>query len=162
MRNYNWDIRDWLIRLDWRLRNRDEHIAWLYVILKPLTSLHARFLDVNASVDYRVLFNSQQRIFSDALNDLFDSEDRRIRVVTGTDDIPRTFTYYKSEVNTPRYAYYENEAGTERFTFFTSESAQLAKFIVYVPSALSGDETRIRAWINYYKLADKTYTIIYE
>lgn len=138
---------------------KSRHLAWLRVLLTPLKELHQDFLTKKIDLDFKTRFNSQQMLFTAFLNDKFDAEDRRIRVVTGTDALPLYYTYFKSENKAKRYKYFKSEGQPVRYRYFRHEQPNRNRFIVYVPTEYQDKEAQIRGWIDYYKLADKKYTI---
>lgn len=160
--NYSWDIREWIERFDWRLKAMAVHIAWIYALLKPIKDKHDELLLVNADIDLKVRYNSQQKVFAALLNKLFDDTLQRIRVVTGIDSHTPYYIYSVADGATPRFLYSEADAGEPATYLYPKPSGAVASFKVYAPASLAADETRLKAWIDYYKLADKTYVIIYE
>jgi hypothetical protein len=160
---YSWNIRLWIEKtLPWFMA-MPTRIAWLYVLLKPLENIHARFTSLNTDLDLKVKYSSQQLLFAAVLNKIFDNGLKRIRVQTDSDSLPVIYVKFKAEDVVPQlYSYLKSEAKPVKYIYNKSEYDNTAGFTVYVPNSLSGIEPRIRGWIDYYKLAEKTYTIIYE
>jgi len=157
---YEWEIRSWVSRtIGWFVR-KDALVAWIYSLLIPLENLHLKFIAKNVDLDFRTNYNSQQKVFAALLNNVFGTE--TIRVETSSDLIPPFYVYYKIEAKPKKYLFFKSESKPSRFTRFKSESNPSNNFIVYAPASLASDEARLRAWINYYKLAGKNYIIIYE
>lgn len=159
---YTWNIRFWVERILPSFLRKPIQIAWIYSLLKPLDDLNQDFLDKVLFLDRKSKFNSQQMKFAHVLNDVFDSSSRRIRVETVSKSVQATYIFLSSENETPEYVFLASEGQTPLYLRTKQELDELKGFVVYVPSSLSSEEARLKSWINYYKLADKTYKIIYE
>lgn len=137
--------------------------GWLESLIYPLTILHQLFLEFRSKSLYKVRHNSQIVYMEAVLNDEFDNDLRRIRIVNNEfDNIlylyepleRREVFIYEPEDNKPVYLAeaYLNEEGVD--------------FIVYVPPDLQPVEaelnaylTKMRGLIDYYKLYSKNYKI---
>lgn len=161
MRNYNWNISQWVRQMDWRLL-RPANFAFMRWLLSQVDLMHGWFLAKNVELDFRTKFNSQQKVFEHLLNSLFDASLRRIRIVTGNDDIIQRFIYFKSEAQPVNYSYFLSESALPEYVYSSVEQQSTGVFIVYLPFALQPQISSIISWLNYYKLADKKYIIIYE
>lgn len=162
MINYEWDISAWVNRMLVDFLRTAKQKAWLEVLLSPLADLHALFLLVNADIDLKTRYNSQQKRFAAVLNLKLDPAQNRIRVITGSDAKPLPYTYFKNEGKPKRYIYFNDEGATPPHIYFEHEHFDQALFIVFAPASLAADEIRLKAWINYFKLANTSYIIIYE
>jgi len=162
IKDFNWDIRDWIERTIWRKWRQTAFVAWVYSLLKPLETLS---LDLKAkSLHYRriIQHNSQQMVLSGILNEVFDSVSQRIRVETVADQEIRLYIRKLSEGIPPKvFIRLNSEVFDKVYIRYANETSGGA-FIVYVPSSLMAKEDEIKAWVDYFKLADKQYTIIYE
>lgn len=160
--NYSWNIANWVPRMLPLKRRTEFTIAWLVACLSGVQVLVNDFSTKCQEWDFRVLYNSQQKVLSALLNKLFDATSKRIRVETIADIIPPMIVYHDSELPEAPVVYFDSEsAPMDVIINHDSESASALDFRVFVPSALSGLEEQIKAWINRYVLADKQYEIIY-
>ncbi|KAB2918675.1 MAG: hypothetical protein F9K23_00630 [Bacteroidetes bacterium] len=158
---YLWNIRDWIERvLPYFLRDA-KNIAWLYVLLNPVETLHGFFLSTAGELDYKLKYNSQQKVLAALLNNVFDDTLRRIYIVTNSDGSPVYYLYKIVEGEPPLYVYKTSESASPRYVYTIPEQIVSGQFTVYVPAALSVSESLIIARVNYYKLAGTTFTIKY-
>jgi hypothetical protein len=91
------------------------------------------------------------------LNDRYDISNRRIRI---TDALVYSSLYlYQEEENKPVFFYAEAESAPA-FVFTEEEvGLQTVDFYVLVPSVITFNENELRALLDAYKLAGKTYKI---
>lgn len=137
-------------------------IAWLKVLVFPISKIHHRFLLKQRLDSYKLSHNGQACHLRKVLNDAFDSTLRRIQIVDGN-RFEKSFIYTKGE-NKPqflgiKYIY-------DRSVFDDTG----ADFLVLIPlelwnrkkTQISIGEYRfydIEAIVDYYKLASKRYKI---
>lgn len=144
------------------IRNQS-NVAFIYSFIKPLELIHNQFKEFRSKSLYKVRHNSQIVYMEAVLNDEFDNDLRRIRIVNNEfDNIlylyepleRREVFIYEPEDNKPVYLAeaYLNEEGVD--------------FIVYVPPDLQPVEaelnaylTKMRGLIDFYKLYSKNYKI---
>lgn len=160
--DYSWNIGAWIPRRLPFKRRTDITISWLKAQLAPLQEKADEFAAKCTDWDFRVKYNSQQKVLASLLNKLFDPTSKRIRVETVSDLIGAVVLFHDTELPEASVIYHDSE--TEPVPVIInhdSETAAAVDFRVFVPTSLTGDEDRIRAWINQYKLADKQYEIIY-
>ncbi len=158
---YLWNIKDWIERiLPYFLRNAVS-VAWLYVLIKPVETLHGLFLTVAAELDYKLKYTSQQKVLAALLNNVFDDTLRRIYIITNSDGSPVYYIYKIVEGEPPLYVYKTTESASPRYVYTIPEQTASGQFTVYVPTALSASESLIIARVNYYKLAGTSFTIKY-
>lgn len=162
MKSFNWNIPQWLSKYRRSLQANGILRSYVLVLLKPIEQLHQQLLDLKADFDLRMRYNSQQMAYAAVLNKIFDPIQKRIRVITGSDALPELYTYFHGETATTLYTYFDSEVSTPIYTYFDYENDNDGLIIVFAPLSLQPDEARLRGWIQYYKLADKKYQIIYE
>lgn len=159
--NYNWDIRAWIERtLPYFLRST-ALVAWLYVLLKPLETLHGYFIITANDIDTKLRYNSQQKVFAAVLNNLFDNSARRIYVTTDSDYNPTAVVFSESESNATMVVFSESEPDATAIIYSDLEVEKAGYFTVHVPTSLSSKEAEISQWVKYYKLAGTEFTIKY-
>lgn len=147
------------------LRKR-KMIAWLGAWVAPLKSLHYKFYQKRNALNgdlYRLAHNGQVCYLRKVLNDNFDNEKRRIRIIDANQ--------YESQ-----YIYTEGEQKPHHLgTIYLYRNADYADtgvdFIVKIPLEIwLGEKTetsqigeyrfyKIEAFIDFYRLAGKRYII---
>ena len=159
--NYSWNIFNWLNRYLVNFQAKSVQLAWLRSLLKPVQELHDKFIQFNTNINQITKYNSQQKVFAALLNKIFDNDLKRIRIVTSSEFKPRTYIFYKSEAKPLVKIYYKSE-DMPRFIYSKSEILINSTFIVYAPQSIDVNESRLKAFVNLYKLANTNYTIVYE
>ncbi|MFL0104985.1 hypothetical protein [Tenacibaculum maritimum] len=158
MFHYNTYKIDYTKLIDWLLptfKRTAKIKAYLKALLAPIVNLYTDFINFRKDIIYKIKHNGQVVYLQKALNDRFDSVQRRIYITDGIINEP---TYiYTHEEDKPVYL------GTKYI--YTREELKFkdVDFVVILPSSmlLSKEETiRMKSLINYYKLASKTYKII--
>ena len=132
-------------------------MAFAQVIISPIVSLHALFLDLRDAALYELNHNGQVCYLEGVLTDRFDFLNRRIYIDDGA-IILNTWVYRREEVK-PIYVRRTSES-TPYYLRRTSEISHGGTFVVHVPVAVTYDGAEMRALINKYKLAGKQYSII--
>ena len=126
--------------------------AWLFVLVKPLEDLHYQYLQFRKDMIYRLAHNSQVCYLRAALNDRFDRQLRRIKIVEGN-AFRRQYIYTDGEQK-PKFL------GT-MFLYDDSDYADTGvDFIVEVPIGLVFSIYEMQSLIEIYRLASKRYKIV--
>ena len=166
--NWNWNIDVWAVNETPAEVRKEPWLSFLRSLLKPVKVLYASFLTYRTDTIKKMRYNSQTIVLENLLNDMFDSTLRRITVVT-TYDIVNPPHLYQSSENNPLYVYTEAEYDAEPllervYLNQQSELGILYDFIVECAegSLTSNQETRLKAIVNYYKLAGKKPLFIYD
>ena len=159
--NYSWNISDWVNRTLPARKRQPVTISWLVALLTPLQTLSSAFAAWAIDSSYKANYNGQTIVLKSLLDDLFDPNDRSIEVLTLTDIKFITPLYFRSEAKPKFYTYFRSEATTNPYVYLRSERFSTNSFIVRVPSSQSSKNAEITQWINRYKIAGKTFTIIY-
>lgn len=132
-------------------------------IAEPFKNFLNDFAAFRAETDLKVQYSSSQLSLQTLLNKLFDSTLERIRIETTSDIISIEYGYLVDEVAPiATYYYLISETAPIEFDYLGSEIiAKAYSFEVRVPAALNTAETisKIAAWVNYYRLTSKTFTI---
>lgn len=125
-------------------------------LMTPLYTVQRFFLLYREEVIYKINHNGQVCCLRGVLNDTFDNSERRIRI---EDPYRNDFLilYQRPEMK-------QIDLGRELVSRRDSVSAEQLDFVVKVPLTLKSvdNESRMRAVINFYKLAGKQYRIDYE
>ena len=131
-------------------------IAFCKVLVTQLYTVQRLFLEYKEDTLYKMNHNGQVCFLQGALNDAFDRTLRRI-VVTDQERTDFLVIYQRSEMKEVRLGC------VEVYPRGTAMSDQI-DFVIKVPEELRSvdNEARLKAIVNYYKLAGKQYTINYE
>ena len=126
-------------------------IAWLRMLAAPLHKLLYTFQQARTADLYNLAHNSQVCYLRKALNDEFDSEQRRIRIEDGRQK-QRLYIYPRS-ANKPLYL-------GKIFLYQRGDYIDGGvDFIVVLPKDLTYDKYKLEALVNFYKLAGKRWQI---
>ena len=156
--NYNIDIPTYLSRILKRELRQPKLIALLGAVLKPFKDVNDEFVTLSNDTKYLLQFNGQTIYLEHYLNDQHDEVLRRIYIVT-VSEVNRVAIYFKTEGQAPLYIYRKSELETPVYIRRKTEAVSTTDFIVYVPSDITFDETAMRAQIDQFKQAGKTYII---
>lgn len=151
--NYN-RLTSWLLPIDWR---QILFTKWVNLLVFPLKVLYQDFIKYRKKKLYRLSHNSQVCYMEAVLNDAYDPALRRIRIQNGLFLQPVYF--YTPPEERPVYF------GTQYFYDPQDLITEGADFIVCIPEdlkpstiiALDSYLSDIKALVNSYKLASKTY-----
>ena len=126
-------------------------VAWLRALATPLHKLLYDFQQARTADLYNLAHNSQVCYLRKALNDEFDSEQRRIRIEDGKQK-QRLYIYPRS-ANKPLYL-------GRVFLYQRGDYIDGGvDFIVVLPKDLTYDKYKLEALVNFYKLAGKRWQI---
>lgn len=163
--NINWNLfSDNLLPLG--LRNL-QFREWIRSLLRPIKQLHLNFLNYRDHCLYRIKHNSQISYMEAVLNDLFDSGDRRIRIVNTVFKEPiyfyepeeqREVFHYEPDDNRPVYYREPDDFAGEGVDFIVCVPPDLRPATTSAERALL---TRMSGQIEYYKLYSKNYKIVW-
>ena len=128
--------------------------AWLELLVSGVSDTHYTWRNYRAENIYKLAHNSQKCYLRAALNDTFDVEQRRIRIDDGN-TFKRKYIYTDAEEK-PRFL------GTIYLYDDADYEDTGVDFIVIVPAGLDYSSVRMKALIDFYKLASKRYKIVTE
>lgn len=157
MKIYNIDyskLTTWLVPTFLR---KQKTLAFVRVLIEPVIKLYNDLIAFRNDVVYKINHNGQVVYLQKVLNDRFDPSERRIYITDGNINEP-TYIYTYLE-NKPIFLGKRHIYSREELKFRDVD------FVVVFPSnfLLKGEVLiRIKALVNYYKLASKTYEIINE
>lgn len=151
---YRFDVRLWI----WRLINPhqyQQHLSWLYALLKPYELLRDEFIDKTNDVAYQMAITGQvaylEKYLSDFLNVAVTIEDAekkaKIWLFNQSENRGTTYIYNASENQTPLYIYNKSEFGSEY------------DFVIELPNSLNGtvDLNLLRSMVKKYSAAGKRF-----
>ena len=148
---YNLNIDKLLVLLTPTFLRKPKLVAWLRTLATPLHKLLYDFQQARTSDLYNLAHNSQVCYLRKALNDEFDSEQRRIRIEDGKQK-QRLYIYPRS-ANKPLYL-------GKLFLYQRGDYIDGGvDFIVALPKDLTYDKYKLEALVNFYKLAGKRWQI---
>ncbi len=137
------------------------HIRWLWALLSPLEVLHETWQIMRGDNLYKLQHNGQVCYLRKVLNDEFDPELRRIYINDGLRH-QRKYIYTHAEEK-PKAIYTNQEVKNGETPFYLHPSSDYVEtgvdFIVWVPVDLNYNKYDMRALIDFYRLASKTYKI---
>lgn len=151
MKVFDIDIKKMNILLLPTFLRKRKTVAWLQALAEPPVTLHYTFIQKRNADLYKLAHNGQVCYLRKALNDTFDVEKRRIKIIDGN-KYSRAYIYTRAEQK-PNFLgkIYLRERGDYADTG--------VDFIVEVPSE-TYQEHEMKALINFYRLAAKRYKII--
>lgn len=132
-------------------------LRFLQACLKGLQTLNDKFNTFTLSTQEDIKFNGQKIYLTRRLNDLYDTDQRRIYIVREESITPKYF-FRNSESQTD-YIYRISEVHTPFYVGRTSELGNPYDFVVYVPVSLVYNEEAFNATIKRYIPSDKRYII---
>lgn len=150
----------WQTPFKWR---KPDHLALLSAVLLPINSLHQRFTYFRNFINYRLSITPQVVYLEKLLNDRFDPEFRRIRIIKPVPKNPLVL-FLKAEQKPkklgvkPRGGLFEDTGPWKLFT--KSETLMFTvDFIVQVPILVSFDMNELTAYLDIDVLPSKVYKV---
>lgn len=165
--NFNWDIDVWAVNETAEEVRKEPWLSYLRAVLKPVKVLYAQFLTYRGDTLKKMRYNSQQIVLQNLLNDMFDNTQRRITVTTIYDILKPPYVAQQSE-NQPLYVSTQAETDLDDdLIVYISQQSELGvnyDFIVECAdgSLTANQEIRLKAIVNYYRLASKKPLFIYD
>ncbi|WP_299459326.1 hypothetical protein [uncultured Microscilla sp.] len=153
----------WLIP-SYLKKEQARHLAWLQVMLAPIKTLYERFVAFRVATQLEIAISNQTMVLEEELNRRLGLS-REIVIINQTYQKNRRYIYYLSEASSLQYYRYSLSEITEKnllpkFSYTLGEFQGEFDFVVQTPALAADQQLQIRAFINKYKLPDKTYTII--
>lgn len=148
---YNLNIDKLLVLLTPTFLRKPKLVAWLRMLATPLHKLLYTFQQARTADLYNLAHNSQICYLRKVLNDEFDPQLRRIKIEDGHRNARRYI--YQRNVNRPLYL---------GKVFLYQRGAYIdggVDFVVVLPQGLEYDRYKLDAYVNFYKLAGKRWTI---
>jgi hypothetical protein len=163
--NYSFDVSKWLKLVLPACYRKTRLIAFFEALLCPLQSLHTSFVKFKNDILFRTSYNSQQGSLIALLNKVFadDIHAKRFTILTVSELKRKYFAPVStdnSDLEPDLYVGLGTESREPIYVGLAYEYDNIY-FLVYAPSEVIGRETEIKAWVNYYKFAGKSFKIIY-
>lgn len=159
MREYRFDVFKTIRQLMPYFLIKPVHYAWLKTLLVSVKNRHAEFLIYKQLQLANATVNSSVNRLTQALWDNFD-DTHTIYILQNTNFQDEPFIYLESDGVTPAYDYLESESHTpDEFDYLDGELTSNYNFIVRIPSALTGQQELIYAFVKKYVFSGITFTI---
>lgn len=158
---YDFDISLFVRRCTPPFLRKKPLLMWLESLLTPIKTIHSAFITYKGQKLYDLSITGQTINLERYLNDQFDDSQRRILIEHA--ESVNQYDYFLAEGQTPDYDYSISEAQTARFMYMIGEqtSSIVTDFAVQAPNSLNSKDAQIKANIDRYKLAAKTYSVNY-
>jgi len=132
-------------------------VAFLEAIVSPIDRLYGLFTTNRNANLYRLSVTPQVCFLEKALNDRFDVSQRRIYIEDGV-FYDEQYLYTEGE-SLDEYVYMQSE-NKDIYLYTRSETGSgSVDFIIVVPAGIRYNEAEMRALVDMYKLASKTFII---
>lgn len=136
---------------------------WITSLVQPLQVVISANVPYEEETRRRAMYNGQKIVLQDALNVIFGQAPNTIYILTNQDPVVLEYIYNEAEAPLVTYTFNEPEVDDPFFVYNEAEAGGGGSydFIVYVPVGIFTTELerRIKAEVNAYKLAGKTFTI---
>lgn len=133
--------------------------AFLKMLYRPLRNMLTTFYLFYDRIRYELAFGSTVIELEHLLNEMFDSVNRDIYITDAPEQIT-SFIFNESEGNEPIFLFNQSENEQGIYLYNQEEVDSLTAFIVWVPGTLSYNVDQLKALVNKYKTAGKSYIII--
>ncbi|QAA81425.1 hypothetical protein EI546_06630 [Aequorivita sp. H23M31] len=142
-------------------------LSFLRALISPFVSIHGSFFNFKTEAIYKTEHNASITLLQKVLNDHFDNVERRIFINNAS--ITATQHYYDKDQGEPLYFYDKDKGDPQWFFDMGTFNVYGSDFTVFLPIGMrplyEGDEerllTRIKAYLDYYKMFGTKYTIIW-
>jgi len=136
-------------------------LSWLEALLVPMRTLNDAFLVWVDARRVELTYNGQTIHMERMLNDIFDPQARRIKIVHSIDQ--REFDYFAGEGQQPDFDYWQSEGAGPRYLYllFEYDISQIDGFRVVLPVELAAIENQVIGQILRYKLATIHHELLY-
>lgn len=141
--------------------------AWLYSLVAPIKALHEKFLVFKAESIYKIEHTPQKYSMEKVLNEEFDPDLVRIYIEDG--EYFEQLYVFSQEEDQPIFVFDQSEYQPVFVYAQDDPEATSVDFNVVLPLVFENDfnigsnaRNKLEALINFYRLPDKTYKIIFE
>jgi len=148
-----------LLPLDLR---KPKMMYWLFSLTAPARDIYSNFMKYRDKAIYKIDHTPQVFSMENVLNDAFDNQERRIYI---RDGIYRYPVYFYDRPDDKPVRFYDRPDQPVRFYDRSTLANIDVDFVVILPSILAlpvAEMIRLRSLIDFYRLPDKTYQVIYE
>lgn len=161
-----WNIKLWVALYIPYFLGKQKMVSWLASLLKPVHTLFSIFKQFEYDFNAGLKYSSQSIVLESFLNDKFDQDDRRFRIVNQELVFVPRFHFYQAEyeaepslvIHSYFFAY---EQHSPFFTYFSNEQqGAMYSFLVTYPLNLIIDLNEVRAAVNFRRFASLRYKIV--
>lgn len=140
---------------------RPTHLRWLQLLVSQVKLLYNDFINWKNLNAYNAAHSGQVISIEHILNDIFDKIYRRIYIDDGA-RVLQNFIYNTPEDSDDVFIFNSSETSDPQFYCFNNQEDVDASydFKVMVPGSLVFNENRMKALVNVYVIAGKSYKII--
>lgn len=140
---------------------KPKQVSWLVVLLEPMRTLWLEFYTLINQIDASLLVTVQTDILESALRVLYPIvSTHQVYVITNHKEA--IYSQFIGEHHKEEYDYFDGEPSfTNSYDYFTEERA-IVEYSVIVPTAYTSNELDIIAFIERYRPAGKTYSLIFQ
>lgn len=163
--NINWNIFTTIL-LPTFLRGA-RMVAWLKCLVSPIQLLHQYFLEFRLDAIYKVEHTPQVYSMELVLNEEFDPVEKRIYITDG--EYFEQLYLFSPQEQQPIYVFEQSESQPVYVYAQNDPEATSVDFNVVLPLTFqnaflvgTNERNKLEALINFYRLPDKTYKIIFE
>lgn len=149
------------------LLRRPRMRSWLYSLVVPIKALHDKFLALRLDLIYKIEHTPQVYSMEKVLNEEFDAVLKRIYIEDG--EYFEQLYVFSPEEELPIYIFDEAENQPVYFYGENDPESVSVDFNVVLPIEFQTDfaigtneRNKLEALVNFYRLPDKTYKIIFE
>lgn len=158
MDKFNFSIRTLVTWLLPPHKRKPKRISWITALCAYFSSMQVQFLSWGAEKKEELSWNCQTIVLRNLLVLKF-GEGIWIENILRPEVINITFPYANPS-NPRNYSSYEYTNSLNRITYpYGSFDPELVSFIVWVPDSLIYSETKMRAYLDKYKLVGTNYSI---
>jgi hypothetical protein len=156
--NYNFNIKKFVGDYFAYILRKTKFLALAECLASPIQSLVYSFLIYIETTRYNLKITGQTIVLQNFLNDKMDFIQRRILIIHPI--IAENYIWKKIENQSSDFVPFKNELYNTFFVKYKNENETgILDFIVKIPSDISLQIPKIKAFVEAYKLAGKTYKI---
>ncbi|MGB0869456.1 MAG: hypothetical protein ACPGSD_07650 [Flavobacteriales bacterium] len=156
--HFNWDFDKLVVMLLPPVLRKPKLLAFLEVLASGISSVYDGLIEFRTKSSYNAYFSADRITFEHYLNDVFDKEDRNIKVVNA--EFLERKTLYKNAENRPNRIYQVSENKPIKL-YYLQEYETSIHFIIEMPAGLLNAQQlkALRIWVDERKLPNKNYEI---
>ena len=163
---YTFNIEKWISQNIANSKRLPKNLKILKVLLSPISTVHAAFVQVRLDILFKVSYSCQQGSLTALLNRKFAQPDSlKVFRIETIDDLRKKYFFPDSDevsiIYPPVYVGKGSEPTVNPMYIGSGkEYDDSTSFVLYVPIELQAKENEIRAWVNYYRFVSKNFKII--
>lgn len=156
-----WNIKLWIALYLPYFLGKVKQVSWLAALLEPVKAVHIIFTAFRTEFNDGIRYNSQSAVLEAYLNNVFDPDNRQLRVINQEFVFVPRYHYYLLEGQAPSFYFLSTESHTPYYFYGQSErDSAIYSFLVSYPVGLVIDLNKLRAAINFRRLAGTRYKLV--